>query len=74
MGAIQDALLVAGGLGTRMLPTSASVPKEALPLVDVPAIAHLAREAVAAGVRRLHIVTSAGYVLCMLVADHSWQK
>ena len=72
MGAIQDALLVAGGLGTRMLPTSASVPKEALPLVDVPALAHLAREAVAAGVRRLHIVTSPRKDLSKLLADHSW--
>jgi UTP--glucose-1-phosphate uridylyltransferase len=56
MAVVQDALLVAGGLGTRMLPTSASVPKEALPLVDVPALVHLAREAVAAGARRLHII------------------
>jgi len=55
-----------------MLPTSASVPKEALPLVDVPALAHLAREAVAAGVRRLHIVTSPRKDLSKLLADHSW--
>ena len=72
MAAIQDALLVAGGLGTRMLPTSASVPKEALPLVDVPALVHLAREAKAAGVQRLHIVTSPRKDLSNLLADHTW--
>ena len=74
MGAIQDALLVAGGLGTRMLPTSASVPKEALPLIDVPALVHLAREAKAAGASRLHIVTSPRKDLSNLLGDHSWLK
>ncbi len=72
MAAIQDALLVAGGLGTRMLPTSASVPKEALPLVDVPALVHLAREAKTAGVKRLHIVTSPRKDLSNLLGDHTW--
>lgn len=74
MGAIHDALLVAGGLGTRMLPTSASVPKEALPLIDVPALVHLAREAKAAGASRLHIVTSPRKNLSNLLDDHSWLK
>lgn len=72
MAAVRDALLVAGGLGTRMLPTSASVPKEALPLVDVPALIHLAREAVAAGVQRLHIISSPRKDLTALLGDHSW--
>ena len=72
MAAVRDALLVAGGLGTRMLPTSASVPKEALPLVDVPALIHLAREAVAAGVQRLHIISSPRKDLTALLSDHSW--
>ena len=72
MAAVEDALLVAGGLGTRMLPTSASVPKEALPLVDIPALHHLAREAVAAGVRRLHIISSPRKDLTGLLGDHAW--
>jgi len=58
MAEVLDAVLVAGGLGTRMLPASASIAKEALPLVDIPVLTHLAREAVAAGAKRLHIVTS----------------
>ena len=72
MTAVRDALLVAGGLGTRMLPTSASVPKEALPLVDVPALVHLAREAVAAGVDRLHIISSPIKDMSALLGDHAW--
>ena len=67
-----DAVLVAGGLGTRMLPASASIAKEALPLVDIPALTHLAREAVAAGAKRLHIVTSPRKDLSALLADYSW--
>ncbi|MEZ7988517.1 MAG: sugar phosphate nucleotidyltransferase [Candidatus Poseidoniaceae archaeon] len=72
MAVVQDALLVAGGLGTRMLPTSASVPKEALPLVDIPALVHLAREAVAAGAQRLHIISSPRKDMKSLLGDHAW--
>ena len=58
MTAVNDAVIVAAGLGGRMLPISAYLPKESLPLVDVPAFIHLVREAVAAGVTRIHIITS----------------
>ena len=72
MAEVLDAVLVAGGLGTRMLPASASIAKEALPLVDIPVLTHLAREAVAAGAKRLHIVTSPRKDLSALLADNSW--
>jgi len=72
MAEVLDAVLVAGGLGTRMLPASASIAKEALPLVDIPVLTHLAREAVAAGAKRLHIVTSPRKDLSSLLADNSW--
>ena len=58
MDAVRDAVLVAAGLGTRMFPTSAFLPKESLPLVDVPLLTHLLLEAKEAGIERLHIVTS----------------
>ena len=58
MTVVNDAVIVAAGLGSRMLPTSAYLPKESLPLVDVPAFIHLTREAVNAGVSRIHIITS----------------
>ncbi|MCS5533221.1 MAG: sugar phosphate nucleotidyltransferase [Candidatus Poseidoniaceae archaeon] len=72
MAEILDAVLVAGGLGTRMLPASASIAKEALPLVDIPVLTHLAREAVAAGAKRLHIISSPRKDLSSLLADNSW--
>ena len=58
MGKVRDAVIVAAGLGTRMLPTSAYIPKELLPLVDVPVLHHLIFEAKAAGCDRIHIITS----------------
>ena len=58
MDAVRDAVLVAAGLGTRMFPTSAFLPKESLPLVDVPLLTHLLLEAKEAGIERVHIVTS----------------
>ena len=58
MTTVRDALLVAAGLGTRMFPASAFVPKESLPLVDVPLLTHLILEAKQAGVERIHIITS----------------
>ena len=49
MTVIKDAVIVAAGLGGRMLPTSAYLAKESLPLVDIPAIIHLIREVINAG-------------------------
>ena len=72
MAAVEDAVLVAGGIGSRMLPASAAIAKEALPLVDIPAITHLAREAVEAGAKRLHIITSPSKDLTGLLKDNSW--
>lgn len=72
MAVVEDAVIVAGGIGTRMLPASAAVAKEALPLVDIPALTHLAREAINAGVKRIHIITSPRKDFSNLVADNSW--
>ena len=58
MGEIKDAVIVAAGLGTRMLPASAAIGKEVLPLVDVPGIFHLIWESVKAGCERIHLVIS----------------
>ena len=72
MAAGEVAVLVAGGMGSRMLPASAAIAKEALPLVDIPALSHLAREAVAAGAKRIHIITSPKKDLSRLLKDNSW--
>jgi len=72
MAAVEDAVIVAGGIGSRMLPASAAIAKELLPLVDIPAMTHLAREAINAGAKRLHIITSPTKDFSSILSDNSW--
>ena len=58
MKKVEDAIILAGGLGTRMLPASMYMPKETMPLVDTPLLNHLIWEAAKAGVSRIHLVIS----------------
>lgn len=58
MEKVGDAIILAGGMGTRMLPASLYMPKETLPLIDTPIINHLIWEAAKAGVSRVHLVLS----------------
>lgn len=60
MQAFSSAIVPAAGLGTRFLPTTKTVPKELLPVVDTPGIEMVAAEAAEAGATRLLIVTSPG--------------
>ena len=55
---VNDAIVIAAGIGSRMLPASLYAPKEFLPMVDIPAIHHLIWEAAKSGVGRIHLVTS----------------
>jgi len=55
---VDDAVILAGGMGTRMLPASLYIPKETMPLVDTPILNHLIWEAAKAGVSRIHLVLS----------------
>jgi UTP--glucose-1-phosphate uridylyltransferase len=47
--AVSKAVIPAAGLGTRFLPATKAVPKELLPVVDVPAIEYVVAEAARAG-------------------------
>jgi len=58
MGEVQDAIILAGGRGTRMLPASLYMPKETMPLVDTPVLNHLIWEAAKAGASKIHLVLS----------------
>ena len=58
MAEVNDAIILAGGLGTRMLPASMYMPKETLPLFDTPILNHLIWEAAKTGVSRIHLVIS----------------
>lgn len=58
MKKITKAIIPAAGLGTRMLPISHAVPKEMLPIVDLPAIYYLVEEAVKSGITDILIITN----------------
>ena len=58
MGGVDDAVVLAGGLGSRMLPASLFSSKESLPLIDTPILNHLFWEAKKSGVSRVHLVLS----------------
>ena len=54
---IKKAIFPVAGLGTRFLPASKSIPKEMVTVVDRPAIEYVVKEAVAAGVEQIILVT-----------------
>lgn len=64
---ITHAVILAAGLGTRMLPATKSVPKEMLPVVDKPLIQYAVEEAVAAGITEIVFVIADGKEA---IADH----
>ncbi len=57
---VRKAVIPAAGVGTRFLPTSKSVPKELLPILDKPLIQYGVEELAAAGLDHIVIVTSPG--------------
>jgi UTP--glucose-1-phosphate uridylyltransferase len=64
---VRKAVIVAAGMGTRMLPASKVIPKEILPVVDKPAIQIVVEEAVASGIEEIVVVISPGRTT---VVDH----
>ena len=57
---IRKAVFPAAGLGTRILPATAVLPKELLPIVDKPIIQYGVEEAAAAGMSQIVLVNSPG--------------
>ena len=60
MALSSKAVILAAGMGTRMLPASKVIPKEILPVVDKPAIQVVVEEAVASGIEEIILVLSPG--------------
>ncbi|MDD4371348.1 MAG: UTP--glucose-1-phosphate uridylyltransferase GalU [Anaerostipes sp.] len=56
---VRKAVIPAAGLGTRFLPATKAIPKEMLPIVDVPTIQYIVEEAVASGIEEILIITNA---------------
>jgi UTP--glucose-1-phosphate uridylyltransferase len=57
---VRKAVVPVAGLGTRFLPATKAVPKEMLPLVDVPSIQIIVEECVAAGIEEIIFITAKG--------------
>ena len=59
MKKITKAVFPVGGMGTRFLPATKSIPKEMLPIIDKPLIQYAVEEAIEAGITTLIFITSA---------------
>lgn len=57
---IRKAVIPVAGLGTRMLPATKAIPKELLPVYDRPIIERVVKEAIAAGITEIILVTRSG--------------
>jgi UTP--glucose-1-phosphate uridylyltransferase len=57
---LRKAVIPGAGLGTRFLPATKTVPKELLPIVDIPSIQYVVQEAVEAGIEEIIFVTGRG--------------
>jgi UTP--glucose-1-phosphate uridylyltransferase len=60
MSTIRKAIIPAAGLGTRFLPATKAVPKELLPIVDIPTIQYIVQEVVDAGIETVVLITGKG--------------
>ncbi len=55
---IKKAVIPAAGLGTRFLPATKAIPKEMIPIIDVPMIQYIVEEAVKSGIQDVVLVTA----------------
>ena len=55
---INEAVILLGGMGTRLLPYTKTVPKEMLPIYNVPMIYLLVKEAYLSGIRKIIFVVT----------------
>ena len=70
---VRKAIFPVGGLGTRFLPATKSMPKEMLPVVDKPLIQYAVEEAQAAGIEDFIFVTGRGKTTIEDHFDHSFE-
>ena len=53
---VRKAIIPAAGLGTRFLPATKAIPKEMLPIVDIPTIQYIVQEAIDSGIEEILII------------------
>jgi UTP--glucose-1-phosphate uridylyltransferase len=73
MTRVRKAVIPAAGLGTRFLPATKAIPKEMLPIVDVPTLQLIIEEAVDAGIEEVVLVTGRGKSTIEDHFDHSYE-
>jgi UTP--glucose-1-phosphate uridylyltransferase len=73
MTRIRKVVFPVGGLGTRFLPATKSMPKEMLPVVDKPLIHYAFEEAKAAGIEQFIFVTSRNKDTIENHFDHAYE-
>lgn len=71
--ALKKAIFPVGGLGTRFLPATKSMPKEMLPIASKPLIQYAFEEAVAAGIEQFIFVTGRNKNAISNHFDHSYE-
>lgn len=57
---VKKAVIPAAGMGTRFLPATKAVPKEMIPILDVPMIQYIVEEAVRSGIQDIVLITARG--------------
>ncbi|NQW10680.1 MAG: UTP--glucose-1-phosphate uridylyltransferase GalU [Alphaproteobacteria bacterium] len=70
---VRKAIFPVGGLGTRFLPATKSMPKEMLPVVDKPLIQYAVDEAREAGIEEFIFVTGRGKAAIEDHFDHAYE-
>jgi UTP--glucose-1-phosphate uridylyltransferase len=57
---VKKAVIPAAGFGTRFLPATKALPKEMLPIVNIPSIQHIVQECVDSGITEILIILGRG--------------
>ena len=57
---LKKTVIPIAGLGTRFLPATKAVPKELLPIIDIPSIQYVVQEAVDSGIQEIIFITGRG--------------
>ena len=70
---VRKAVIPAAGLGTRFLPATKAIPKEMLPIVDVPTIQLVIDEAVRAGITDVVLINGRGKGAIEDHFDHAFE-
>jgi UTP--glucose-1-phosphate uridylyltransferase len=70
---IRKAVIPAAGLGTRFLPATKAIPKEMIPIVDIPMIQLIVEEAVRSGIEDVILITARGKDSIADYFDYSYE-